>query len=300
MGCEIEAFLDLDDAAADQVLDQVPGWFYRWEKIFSRFLPDSELSRVNRNAGSRTEVSMIFEEVLRQAVKAYQTSGGLVSPAMLPALMAAGYTESFDLLDGDQSSPSVDETAVFDPGDIEFDPADGKIFIPKGMQLDFGGIAKGWAAHQAMRQLSEYGPALVNAGGDIAVGSPLNDGSPWDIHIADPYNEGTDLETFGIAALGVATSGANRRRWQQNGKWRHHIIDPRTNLPAESDIVTATVLGPTVVDAEMAAKTVLILGSQTGFVWLEDHEEFCGMAVLNNRQVLFDPTLEQIRKSYVS
>jgi thiamine biosynthesis lipoprotein len=78
----------------------------------------------------------------------------------------------------------------------------------------------------------------------------------------------------------VATSGTDYRRWKKDGAWQHHIIDPRTGHPATSDVLSATVVAPSVVDAEVAAKTVLISGSLDGLRWLEDHPSYAGLLVL--------------------
>ena len=300
MGCEILAVLDCEGPQVSQILEQVPEWFSRWEMQFSRFQPTSELSFVNQNAGSWTVVSPDFMEVLQLALAGYDTSGGLVLPTMLPALLVAGYQESFDLLEKDQYARSEIGRMVTDPDLIGLALQTCSVRIPVGMQLDFGGIAKGWAAQQAAERLSSFGPALVNAGGDIAVGDLRQDGQPWQIGIADPFNEGADLETIGVARMGVATSGTNRRRWRKNGNWQHHLIDPRTKQPVESDILTATVFAPSVCEAEVAAKTVLILGSQDGIAWLEDHPGLYGMAVLNSRETIYNSRLEKLRSVHVS
>ncbi len=92
------------------------------------------------------------------------------------------------------------------------------------MGLDFGGAAKGWAAHQAMKRLQAKGPALIDAGGDIAISGPRADGGPWKIGIADPFNKDEEVEILHLNACGVATSGKDRRRW--NSEWNlsasHH------------------------------------------------------------------------------
>lgn len=300
MGCDILACLDGDGPEVSKALNQVPGWFAQWEMQFSRFQPTSELSLVNQKAGSWTKVSPAFWEVLELALAGYYTSNGLVRPTMLPSLLAAGYQKSFDLLEKDQNAQPAPEKIVTDPKQIDLNPPTRSIRMPVGMQLDFGGIAKGWAAQQANQRLSDFGPALVNAGGDIAVGEPLQDDQLWRIGIADPFNEEIDFESFYIARMGVATSGTYRRRWRKNEIWQHHLIDPRTNRPSESDILSATVFAPTVCDAEIAAKTVLMLGSREGIAWLEDQPDLYGVAVLVSKETVYNSNLEKLRSVYVS
>ncbi len=95
-----------------------------------------------------------------------------------------------------------------------------------------------------------------------------------------------------LGACGVATSGTDYRRWKQGGRWSHHLIDPRTGLPAQTDVVTATVVAPNALLAEMAAKTVLILGSGPGLDWLENQPGFAALVVLETGEILFSHHLE--------
>jgi FAD:protein FMN transferase len=122
----------------------------------------------------------------------------------------------------------------------------------------------------------------VDAGGDIAISGPQHDGSPWAIGVADPLNPGEDLALLMLGKSGVATSGRDYRRWQKDGRWQHHIIDPRSGLPAETDVLSATVIAPNVMEAETAAKMVLILGSQAGLDWLENQPQMAGILVLED------------------
>jgi thiamine biosynthesis lipoprotein len=87
------------------------------------------------------------------------------------------------------------------------------ITLPAGVGLDFGGVAKGWAAHQAMKRLQVEGAALVDAAGDIAISGPRADGNPWQIGVADPFRKHHEIETLFLTECGVATSGKDRRRW---------------------------------------------------------------------------------------
>jgi thiamine biosynthesis lipoprotein len=162
------------------------------------------------------------------------------------------------------------------------------------LRLDLGGVAKGWAAQRAMRKLERFGPALVDAGGDIAISGLRSGGRPWLVGIDDPRQEGESIGTLRLGRCGVATSGRDYRRWKQDGRWKHHIIDPRTGEPAVTDVLTATVIAQTVLDAEMAAKVVLILGSRKGLAWLEGRPGYAGVLVTDGGDVLTSKSLENI------
>jgi thiamine biosynthesis lipoprotein len=130
------------------------------------------------------------------------------------------------------------------------------------------------------------GPAVVDAGGDIAVTGARLSGEPWPIGVADPCHPGEQITLLKILSGGVATSGRDYRRWRQEGAWLHHIIDPRTRRPAQTDVLAVTVIAPSTAEAESAAKTVLILGSQEGRAWLERRPRLAGLLVLEDGRAL--------------
>ncbi len=252
------------------ILQQVPSWFEYWETIFSRFRPESELSRLNRASGSLVQVSTVFWDVLQTALTMEKESGGLVTVGLLDALNAAGYDRSFELLDGSPSDYQINnqlDGSVLDQ--IIVNDIDRTVLLPPGMKLDFGGIGKGWAAQQTAATLGKLGPVLVDAGGDIAVQGILSDGSLWPIGVEDPFHPEEEISQVVLTDMGVATSGKNRRHWMRAGVFQHHIIDPRTYMPTINDVLSATVIGPNVIQAEMAAKVLNILGSENGMAWLE-------------------------------
>ena len=127
----------------------------------------------------------------------------------------------------------------------------------------------------------------MDAGGDIAVSGPRQDSAPWVVGVANPFFPDDALDNLLLSGRGgVATSGRDYRRWQRNGRWYHHILDPRTGRPAETDVLTATVIAPSAARAEVAAKVALILGSQAGRTWLAARPELAGCLVLDDgRQI---------------
>ena len=287
MGCQMLVAIEDESHQAEQRLNEVPGLLAGWEQALSRFRPDSELNSLNQQAGAWVSVSPVMWDVVQSAMTAWRESDGLVTPAVLPALERSGYIQSF------QQPGEVMTLDAFDPepvlqsfSEIEFDERKHTVFLPEGMRLDFGGVAKGWAAHQATQQLSDLGPVLVDAGGDIAINGLLNGSEPWVIGVNDPFNRGAQIEKLYLRDGGVATSGRDHRRWLQGGEWRHHVIDPRSGRPAETDLLSVTVIARDVMEAEMAAKVVLILGSRAGLEWLDRREGATGLAVLENGELL--------------
>jgi thiamine biosynthesis lipoprotein len=293
MGCHMMAALNNPSIKALQKLQQVPAWFEDWEQTFSRFRENGELSRLNRSPGYPFTVSPEFWDVFQIALAGEKRSQGLVSPAILESLVIAGYESSFDKMPSEQSiAGHTGGGTLVTIAAIRWDADTRKIVLPPGLRLDFGGIVKGWAADQALRRLKNYGAALVDAGGDIAISGLQSDGQPWPIGVSDPFNPQNHFVMLQLGHGGVATSGIDYRRWKQNDRWMHHIIDPRTGNPAETDILSTTIVAPSVIDAEIAAKVVLISGSQEGLAWLEAHQPLAGILVLNNGERLYSRRMD--------
>lgn len=289
MGTEILACVDVDSGQPPALLTEVPNWFEDWEQTLSRFRPDSELSRLNLTVDQPARVSDDLWDVFQAARAAEKFTDGLVTPTVLDAMLEAGYDRDFTSLPRQQNASASMQTIVRSLASVKWDASKQTIQLPAGVHLDFGGIAKGWAAHQAMSRLREIGPALMNCGGDIAVSGPLLDGSPWEIGVYKPFDRDSGyIEMLFIEqGCGVATSATDRRRWMQGDQVRHHIIDPRTSQPAESDVVSATVVAPTAVEAEAAAKSILIRGSLDGLDWLEANPALAGLLILEDGQMFY-------------
>ena len=283
MGCHMTAVLDAARAAAP--LDAVPAWFEAWEQTFSRFRADSELSQLNRRAGHWTRVSANLWEVTHLALVAARWTDGLFSPTILNALEAAGYDRTFDEIAAD--APPIAAQPDGQWRSIQRQSLKRSICLPPNVRLDLSGIVKGWAADRAAKKLGVRGPALIDAGGDIAVSGLRADGTPWPIGVSNPFQPDLPFETLKVAQGGVATSGKDYRRWLRNGKLQHHLIDPRTGLPARTDVLSATVIAPTTFEAEIAAKVIALSGSEEGMAWLEEQPDYAAVIVREDSRVMY-------------
>ena len=166
------------------------------------------------------------------------------------------------------------------------------VTLPAKMRLDLGGVAKGWCAEVAAERLSKYAPALVDAGGDIAVSGLRADASAWPVGVENPHDDTRDLALLALGACGVATSATNHRRWRAGGVEQHHIINPRTGEPAQTDVTSATVVAKTAVEAEAGAKMAVLLGARAGLAWIESHQQ-AALLVTTNGDVLRSTRMHQ-------
>jgi FAD:protein FMN transferase len=274
MNTEVAAWLWSDIAHSAVWLHEVEAFFGEVEAELSRFRPHSGLSRLNAAAGQGPQpVSELLQTMISLALKAAEESDGLFDPTVLYALRRAGYDRSFELLadraawdDGQPASLGADG-ATINWQAVELNSILGTVALPAGVGLDLGGIAKGWAADRAAEMLGAWGAAMVDAGGDIRVSAAAG-GEPWPIGIQDPFDPANDLGVVMLEGGAVVTSTVSRRQWQRDQQTMHHLIDPRTGKPSQSDLHTVTVLAPSAASAEVAAKVALILGSDRARAYL--------------------------------
>lgn len=257
------------EAALSAALQLTRDLFAEWEGVFSRFRPESELSRLNAAAGFRTPVSPLMLTVLSRALDAARATRGVFDPTILQRMLQIGYDRSFESL-----APHLPAAYGSQPAqtggwrNVEVNEARRHVRLPAGVGLDFGGIVKGMAVDAALDLLEEQhmAPAMVNAGGDLAVRGLPPESSFWPIAVPGK-DEGW---VIGLERGAVATSGVARRRWMQGDQQRHHLIDPRTGEPAASSLWSVTSLAGACAQAEVAAKTTLILGREQGARFIEE------------------------------
>jgi FAD:protein FMN transferase len=241
---------------------------------FSRFEPNSELSRLNASAGRWTEVSPELEGLLVAALAAYRLSGGLVHAGVLGSMLAIGYTRPLRL---GPTAAAPAGAAPPPPLPDMLDVGPGRARLRAGTGVDLGGIAKGWLADRLAAELGES--CLVNLGGDLFArgGGPNGDGWPVQLGELASVPRGTvGVGGSGPTVLllrdqGVATSGVRRRSWRDGGELLHHLIDPRTGRPARTDLGQVSVVAATAAEAEVHAKTALLLGSALAPAHLAAH-----------------------------
>ena len=198
--------------------------------------------------------------------------------------------------------PSPEEIAaarsLVDYRDVEVNESAGTVRLRKaGMALDLGAIAKGFAADRAAEALVKRGvkSAFIDLGGNILVVGSRPDGSPWRVGIQDPWSErGATFAVVPVRNMAVVSSGIYERFFEQGGRRYHHIIDPDTGYPAETGIVSATVLARHAVDADALSTTVFLLGPSDGMKLITRLAGVEAVVVTDDRQVIISPGLRGV------
>jgi thiamine biosynthesis lipoprotein len=241
MGCDVL----LSDGAP---LAGVHALFDARDCRFSRFHESSELNRVNANPRGPALVSEEFASMLSLALDAARATGGLVTPAVGGALIAAGYDRDFPRLPLDGVAVEPARVPLFQSLTLR----GAALFRTEPVILDLNGVVKGQTVDDALELL---GHGWVSAGGDIATTVPLVVGLPGG-------------GTITLERGGLATSSVTLRAWRRGGVRQHHLIDPETGLPSRSPWSEVTVAAQSCSVADVAAKAALLLGP-AGPSWLD-------------------------------
>jgi len=250
------------ESRALPALDECSAELARIHLALNRFNPASEVSRLNATAAQEPFVcSPLLWDVLRQARQAYRQTDGAFDISVGPLMALWGFHRRRDTLPSDaEIAAALGRVGL---GRVVFDDHDRSVrFTVKGMSLDFGGIAKGYALDRVMAILARHGidQALVDLGGNVGCTEQPPPGRPhFVVGIRNPFAIKTLLDRLAVRGLAVATSGNYERRIVVQGKEIGHIVDPRTGRPV-SGPSGVTAVTPRGVDSDVFSTAVYVAG----------------------------------------
>jgi FAD:protein FMN transferase len=263
-----------------EAADRERAFVLEFARRLSRFVPDSELSMLNRDPRATVPASALLRAAVRAGLWAAERSDGLVEPTLVGALEHAGYAMSRDgaapaSLRAALGVAPARRPARPDPRsrwqEIVVDDVAGTIARPPGVLLDTGGTGKGLCADAVRCRLAGYTRFLVDCGGDIAVGGLGAQLEPYQIDVEHPVT-GETIERIRLDRGGVATSGVNVNIWQRSdGTFAHHLLDPSTGEPAWTGLIGVTALGGSALEAETLSKLALLGGPDAARRTLAEH-----------------------------
>lgn len=233
---------------------------HQLEGLFSVTDSNSEISAINNGNGRSVRVSPDTEQVLRYALAVARDTDGAFDPTIYPLLHIWGFTTDQKRVPDqealDRCLPLVDYTKVSLRGNA--------LLLPAGMQLDLGGIGKGYAGDAALTVLKEHGvtSALVNLGGNVQTLGRKPDGSLWKIAVKAPESD-NHLGVLQIENKAVVTSGSYIRYFKgSDGRRYGHILDPHTGKPVRGDLLSVTVVGEQGALCDALATAFFVMGRE--------------------------------------
>jgi thiamine biosynthesis lipoprotein len=250
----------------EQAVDRAFEWFRQVEQICTRFDPTSELMTLTRRVGLATPVSDILYGAVDLAVGVAAASDGAFDPTVGRLMEQRGFDRNYR--DGRSvRTPEAAPDVSF--RDLQLDPDLKAITLTRPLVLDLGGVAKGLAVDLAARELQPLEHFAIDAGGDLYLSGRNELDAPWRIGIRHPRADGQLIATLTLSDRAVCTSGDYERRDEATSEG-HHLIDPRTGVPATS-IASATVVAASAMLADAMATAAFVLGGRDGVSFLEQH-----------------------------
>jgi thiamine biosynthesis lipoprotein len=273
-------------AAAKAFPAAVVAWVAQFEARYSRFLPDSLVSRINQNAGvGWVDIDAETAAIFGLCDEAHFLTRGVFDPTALPLIKLWNWKAVPPVVPGDAEI----QAAMKLVGWPKVQRAPGKVFLPAtGMSIDLGGIGKEYAVDRVAQIATQHGitSALVDFGQDVfTLGVPADGRPAWHIGLEDPQNPGKCWAGVAARNQAVATSGDYFRRFEIDGKRYGHIIDVRTGRPVANGCRAVSVIGPSCTLAGLLATAAFVLGAEEGIQLLDAMPNMAGCITLEERRV---------------
>lgn len=198
-------------------------------------------------------------ELMEQTLELCRRTGGALDISVYPIVRAWGFTTGSYQVPDEETIQSL--LPLVDYTQIQYDAATGVVTLPEGMEIDLGSVAKGYAGQLAAQMLREHGvqSALLNLGGNVQTVGAKPDGSPWQIGIKDPQGEDA-MMVLSVEDQAVVTSGGYERYFEQDGQTYWHIMDPSTGHPADSGLISVTIVGDEGVVCDGLSTALFVMG----------------------------------------
>ena len=296
MGTAAHVVVVTDDGHA-AMLDRAVARLEELERRWSRFLPDSEISRCNTADGAPVTVSADTRLLVARGIAGWEATAGRFDPTVLPALVAAGYDAPFDVVRTRAAAPAVRTAHRAAPGctDLVVDDRAGTVTLPRGVELDPGGIGKGLAADLVAAETMAAGArgVCVNLGGDLRLAGDGPEGAGWIVELEHPLSD-EHLATVHLAKGAIASTWRTRRAWGDPDGRRHHVIDPDEGAPAWTGLAGVVVLTGAGWWAEVLATAAFLSGHDARSL-LEAHDA-AGLLVADDGTVEGAGPIEEFRR----
>lgn len=275
----MDTLMELTVWGEESALDSVKTELRRLDALFSVTDERSEIYALNRDG--HAALSEDVAALLRDAVSLSEQTGGAFDPTVYPLVLAWGFTTDTQTVPAD----AVLENALSHVGTEHLHFSGDTLTLDAGTMLDLGAIAKGYAAEQCAKLLREQGvtAALLSLGGNVQAVGEKPDGSAWVIGIADPNEPSSAiarLEFYGEKAL--VTSGGYQRYFEQDGTRYHHILDPETGFPAESELASVTVIADSGTRADAYATALFVMGLEQAVDFWRTQGDFEAVFILSD------------------
>ena len=267
------------DESADDIINECFGLCYNYEKLFSRTKDSSDVSAINNSNGQPVEVKPVVAELIEDSIYYSELSNGAFDITIYPVMELWGFTtKNYRVPESSEIAEVLKHVSYTNVG------INGQqVTLSDGASIDLGGIAKGYTSSRVIQIMKDCGieHAIVNLGGNVQVLGRKSDGSDWRVAIQNPDSESSYLGVLSTADKAVITSGGYERYFEQDGQVYHHIIDPQTGYPSESDLTSVTIVCSDGTTADALSTALFVMG-------LDGAKELYRSGSLDFEMILYD------------
>ena len=241
----------------------------RLDALLSTGSNQSEISLLNSNKTG--QISEDTQYLLERSLDIYRETNGAFDITIYPIMRAWGFTGE------EQKIPDSAELEnllkLVDASKLQYDAATHILTLPEGVEIDFGGIAKGYTSQRVAQIMQEYeiSSAIMNLGGNVQLVGTKNDGSPWKVAIKSPNEQEEYLGVLSAQNKAVITSGGYERYFEENGTKYHHIIDPKTGMPAYNGLQSVTIISEDGTLADGLSTALYVMGTDKAIQFWRNH-----------------------------
>jgi len=290
---ELTAYGDNAEAALKDVINTINQTALDWDPELEK----STVYAMNHAEGAPVVVSPEIADMLHTAKLVYEQTGGALDLTVYPVVKAWGFIDSKHTVPTADEIEALKAVPCFDEVDLDIHT----VTMPAGTELSFGAVAKGAMAERCRNIVAEYGvkSAFLSLGGNVQTVGLKPDGSKWRIGVQDPNNLSSYLGIVSVEEAAVVTSGSYQRYFEQDGKTYHHIIDPKTAAPAESGLVSVTVICKSGTLADCLSTSLFILGEEAAIEYYRSYEADMILVTEDNRVIVVgDIEFEESAEGY--
>ena len=278
----VTAYGDTAQEAVSEAVEEIQ----RLDALLSTGNENSEVYKLNQAGGGTLSEDTCY--LLERSLELWKDTDGRFEVGIYPVMQAWGFT------DGEYQVPSGEELqqliALADSSKISFDEENSAVtFGLEGMEIDLGGIAKGYTSSRIMDIYREHGVSsgLVSLGGNVQAMGSRPDGNPWRVAIQNPSGGDDYLGVLEAEDCAVITSGGYERYFEEDGIVYHHIIDPGTGYPADSGLTSVTIVSPDGTLADGLSTSLFIMGREEAERYWQQHSGEFDVILLDRDENLY-------------
>jgi len=278
---------------AQAALDEAAERINYLDDLLSATKEDSEVAKINNSAGSYVPVTDTVKKQLETALEVSRRSEGAFDISVLPLVKLWGFgTENAHV-----PAPAEIEEALGYVNYSKIELNGSSVKLGEGMSITLGAIAKGYASQELSDMLKSRGieSAILSLGGNVQAVGSKPDGSKWRVALRDPRNTEAYAGIFEISDMAAVTSGGYERYFEQDGKTYHHILDPKTGYPAESGLISVTILCEDGTTADALSTALFVLGEDKAVEYWRAYGGFEAVLITEDGRML---VTEGLRDSF--